>query len=921
MALDIHPQLVNIDCGQQPKGCNGSIPNDTSSSVVNNKQSSDFFEPNLQDFQPPSYISPTITPYLLNQVLEQRLLVLSGDINIDKVGLVRHLAWYLRSELQKRSPHQLSIPIKEWYRSLDLYSDPAQILSTEIQSTPTTTIYILTHTLPQHVNYNLFQLQKSADLSNSYVLISTDVPRTSWNLGKTESKFWSDLLTEDLEDIAQNNQKILKQWFHNELQPREQLLALGLNFFDGLFDDQCMAGIWKLVEHEWHRRDQSLVGLDYCDFHNLQTFFRLVEIPEQKAKKFESKLSFQRKTLFEVAWDSYRVRIQTALPVMVELVKSSVGKKYEAQKVYGIPVEQNLFGSELRRNQLRAVIGEAISDIGLIDSREVQETLLALASHSNLGVQAVAAFAIARWREYGYDKQMFDTLNYWKVQAEKKGEKSDNILCTIALTIGYAAKDDVPQKGDGGLTPELYDLLKELSHHPSKLVCTRLGQWTLKMLVPLHLEQLRDLLHDMTQNTNLVRWISESLALAAGKNSELVFSILDSWHQESSDRQCAALLATVALTCVYIICNPKIDELTLNQAFTHLQVIIKEEQHFWEYQTIVKEICHHINSKNFVQIEPKLKELVAWVSVAESNEIIKTLVKIYSQQKKAGVTTVTKCSQLPLWISQEQPTAMEEAMLRWLKSEDKPAAQIIGAKLALGEELNFSSPQDVLKTLKIWYEKCKTDYPPEYEVLLTAVGLIAIEILCDSRTKTASTTEEARNYLHKILSQETLLFVRRSIVNAICHQPEQRLLQMERHLKSLFPNFSADELKQIIAALERAKNNSQPQEESNKKLSFSTKSNENETITPTQTQPAVERVIVPTPEKSLNQKKSAINIGRKNYVLYYKTLPLVLLISVTVSLLSLSSYLMASFIRNSITPTQQPLPSSRLEPTYNTPEV
>jgi len=953
----------------------------------------EFFEPNLEQFQPPKFPSPKITPHLIKRLLEQNLLVLGESPDIDKVSLARHLAWSLRQELQwlVTSPHQ-KIQIKEWYRSPD-----PQSLDVVLQETRVTTIFILSQILPQHIEQELSQIQQIAANSQHYVLMSTDVPFACWKLSDSESKFWQNLSSDglyesdnlttvlidklkeskkslppqfvsgnlepnlyignltlqevakrlktperiacfvellsaekeslqlevlhELIDLTQDNKNLLKRWFNHILKPREQLLALGLNFFDGLFDDQCIAGIGKLVEHEWYRRDPSLQALDYCDLRDLHNFFRLVEVPAEKTKKFESWLLKQRKILFEVAWDSYRVRIQTALPLLVELVTYSVGQKTFDQKLYGIPVGQHLYGTKLRRDQLREVIGEAISDIGLIDSSEVQESLLTLASHNNAGVHAVAARAIARWCEYGHNNELFDTLKNLKRCGEKKDEKSqDYIMNTIALAVGYAARYDAPQRRleTVAFSPALCDILKQLADYPSRLVRNRFGCWTLPMVVPLYLVHLRDLLHDLTRHIDLIRWISESLALAYPRNCQEVLNILNLWLQEcrentqdivSNEVPRTALLETVALTYVKILCCQKNDSFTANDICQKIKTFFLEEKHYFSRDTVIKEICHQI-SRNFQQIEPKLQDLIVEFTNEERNQIVKTLSAVYRKQRKqlddGNDTPAVHESDFPVWISLERPsTPMEAAMFRWLKSEGNPTAQIIGARLVLGEELNLTRPQDVLKTLNLWYEKSKQTHPHQSEALLTAIALISIEMQCDPTTRTAKVTEAFHYYLPKIISQEELIFVHKSIVNAICSLTDELLQELKPQLVTLLPEFTDNESHQIIEALFQA---------DQRQLGF----NEQNVIAfQNGTQALSDFLELPpqqeesSTEKSPKKQRSKRNRKNKNT---FFTGALIL----TSLICFLSSYFVASIVHNSISHIPKSPPNSGLKSIHNT---
>ncbi len=222
-------------------------------------------------------------------------------------------------------------------------------------------------------------------------------------------------------------------------------------------------------------------------------------------------------------------------------------------------------------DQLRMVISEALSDIGVISNSAVQRTLLQLAADKELGVQAVAARAMARWRYHKHDAELISTLQNWQLQTlwldvvaemlkqhdeQKKDEPylspRDYIRATVALTVSYASQYDPPNM----LSQEICDLLKNLADDVSPLVRNRFRNHTLPLVVSLHTTQLRDILHDMVRYIDLVPAIGASLALAYRYNTQSVLETLEIWHQECRNKRPArinpaeitlrdALLATI----------------------------------------------------------------------------------------------------------------------------------------------------------------------------------------------------------------------------------------------------------------------------------------------------------------------------------------------------------------------------------------
>ncbi|NNJ09907.1 hypothetical protein EKD04_006165 [Chloroflexales bacterium ZM16-3] len=176
----------------------------------------------------------------------------------------------------------------------------------------------------------------------------------------------------------------IQQWYNALDATRNRLLVLALNFFDGMVDDQFFAALENLIDREWCRRDPSLRGLDYYDFDQLGRFFDYVSTTEGRAIK--TTLRNQRQKLLKVAWKGYRRHILSARPVFYDLVKQSVAQQANNWELYG---------SSDRRDQLRKAISETISDIGLESSAAIEDVLLHMAVDSHVGIQAVAARAVA----------------------------------------------------------------------------------------------------------------------------------------------------------------------------------------------------------------------------------------------------------------------------------------------------------------------------------------------------------------------------------------------------------------------------------------------------------------------------------------------------------------------------------------------
>ena len=155
---------------------------------------------------------------------------------------------------------------------------------------------------------------------------------------------------EELIDLAKGNKDTIEQWYHHVLKPREQLLALGLSFFDGLFEEQIFASLEKIVEFAWQKRDPSLRALDYCDLDNLLNFFKFDD------SRIISNIPQQRLLLLKVAWNSHRRQILSALSVMEWLVRNSVAGRDNNQELFGNPTKRKLLRIAISKNLWAALI-------------------------------------------------------------------------------------------------------------------------------------------------------------------------------------------------------------------------------------------------------------------------------------------------------------------------------------------------------------------------------------------------------------------------------------------------------------------------------------------------------------------------------------------------------------------------------------
>ncbi|NEP75143.1 MAG: hypothetical protein F6K25_22545 [Okeania sp. SIO2G4] len=61
----------------------------------------------------------------------------------------------------------------------------------------------------------------------------------------------------------------IRDLFQNILSDRQKLMALGISFFNGMFEDQLFTALEKVFTEAWRKLDPSLMALDYSDLEEL----------------------------------------------------------------------------------------------------------------------------------------------------------------------------------------------------------------------------------------------------------------------------------------------------------------------------------------------------------------------------------------------------------------------------------------------------------------------------------------------------------------------------------------------------------------------------------------------------------------------------------------------------------------------------
>ncbi|MDV3351284.1 hypothetical protein QGP82_21450 [Leptothoe sp. LEGE 181152] len=692
-----------------------------------------FEEVSVDKYSSKDFESPESVKKLVTWLETQRVLIISGDRKVKKPDLASHIA----SLLKERKSQKESVVVKKSIQSLNV----AINLQREFFNSEKATIFILPDLSFKTFGIPLSNIKSIAEEKNHYVIGITDESKEAWR-SDSGSNFFCSVSYKQFEHYRNllnklSDENLIREWYYDaqKMDSREHLLVISLSFFNGLYGDQFFSALEQLVEKVWQKRDSSLRAPDYCDLDKITGFFNYLEHYRQEdTVEVESS---KRQLLLKIAWGSHRRQILAALPILASLVKDSV-KRFEYE----------LYGTPLRRQRLRQAVAETLSNIGLIAGEAVEDTLLKLAADEDINVQAVAANALAWWRDEtkrkfiqtgnkdfnnaldNPDKKLFSTIQRWQEQQqleslvssylsgdnyEQSTKPQDYIRSTIALTVGYAAEADPYDQ----MSEELIKLLRNLMLDTNKLVRSRILEDTLPRIVRRHTKQIKSELEFFLKDADygLFIAISRSLAAAYKSRPKEVLEILDAWQQEAKKERPAKvvknkvtireiLLSIVVLTYGELELteesNTTLEEentTNVDRNFANLQEILSEEIHPFVRTHALVAIGQQA-FKNFEQVEPTLQALTGQVTEGERETITRILTEIYLSQRallsggehiiEVEIKKGTK-RKYPVWVNAERPsTAVETVMHRWIKDDSQPMAQQVAARASA----NFANAFD-----------------------------------------------------------------------------------------------------------------------------------------------------------------------------------------------------------------------------------
>ena len=346
--------------------------------------STEFFEPRLDDVRSPHYLIVEGTLDLVERLSRQRLLILGGYHLLDRETFALHLAWLLKTRIETNS--EVRIEVRQWSREVDR----GRLLSF-FQSYKTPTIFLLPEANPSQFGFDVRQLHEDLARTAHFAILSSISDREQWSIElraahdcwfdeSTSSLFPSeqmlafcsdqlqsvdpeppdalddrslcgidlrevvarlktpnrifrfvrsiDSISGSLEtgvverelDRLADGKEAVQRWYRR-LDRRHQLLTLGLILFDGLYEDQAFAALEKVMNFVWKSWEPQLGQFDLDDLELLRAHF-----PDAGLQRLiSSRSEAVRQEVLEVAWSLHRRHVMAVLPVTIDLLKQAVG--------------------------------------------------------------------------------------------------------------------------------------------------------------------------------------------------------------------------------------------------------------------------------------------------------------------------------------------------------------------------------------------------------------------------------------------------------------------------------------------------------------------------------------------------------------------------------------------------------------------
>lgn len=680
------------------------------------------------------YLKPSFTDEVIRRLNDHHILLIGGSYSFNKGHFLKYVTVTSRQEGQE---------IKECTNLHNFHG-----LSAAIYEEASCNILILNYLTAKDISYRFQELKRLALAKSHKIIISTEEPYSAWLFEEDmHHSHWfeipdkdiyskevlqdylTDLLQKQRIDLPINKNLVtdelsgteqierlvellskhkgtltaqyvlevvrscrdidsdsLQYWFDN-LSGLHKLVVIGVALFDGAYENQLFAGFERILNYAWRKRDKDLKSIDYEDLIPLASFFKTDGI------SIRSKLREQRKKIIKLAWRTHKRYILSTLPVLRDIVIESSSE---------VPIDLELLGTENYRNNIRNVISETLSDIGLQSFYDVENTLLHLASHRNIQPQIVVAKAISRWKLYDENK-IYEILERWQYNTEVHhlmrsyiGSDDNNYLplsyiqATVILTLYFTSQYEKNRQ----LSEKNKDLLLRFRRNRNELVVERM-KWTLDMMTASHPDSLADILRDeFLSSFHYVEPIAFGLAKAYNNGfAANVKGILEGWMKYYDDNKVTGVedpasythrdkVLAAVIKVLGLIDYVKVPLITVEYTYGLLENYRKNIHKYVLRKYLIETIVNIIEA-NFYTNKATSINMISNVDKEERRYIVEKFVDRYLNQREELTDgdyeiTFNDTHCFDTWINQDErpKTPVEKLMSEWKKNQSNTLSQI-----------------------------------------------------------------------------------------------------------------------------------------------------------------------------------------------------------------------------------------------------
>ena len=735
-----------------------------------------FAQVQLDYFGSEDYLAPTISEQAFHQLKKQHILLIYGGKSFDKGGFIRHLAFKLQKETQYQPQeleineeneslyHQINKNVSKCIYLLDRlhpqhvdYDLPRLqalaaskstyvIISTDIslnvwQLNPSDT-ELYTYHIPDDELYEkatlMLYLEKKLlnetgrwghqDLEKvrgKKVFLDTPLESIVSSLNnpeklnlfmlrlKNEANPTPQTVQNIVNSLSSTDEGIVRKWFMS-LSSRQKLIALGAALLEGADDDQFFSIIGRVIEKMWKHSDESLQALDYCDLDFLSDFFRFENLGAGR-QVLQSKFANQKIEIIKGSWHLYSRHLLSVIPIFSDSAIQSLDTK---------SADWANFGTRQKRANFRMVIGQTISEIGLVSTFSVENTLIAFAAHYDDRIKRIASKSLARWREFEEDEKLFALIKSWLTDerpqkiiseylAKREGWQDKPASQEMALrylrataihALSYSANYDSPNQLHQGIIGILQDLVSERNES----VVVRALQAALPKLVHHHVLQLKDvLLEQFMKYDHMVEPVAEGLLKAYKDYPNDLKVTLDRWFEdclENNSKQNRRKKLThrdkVLVTILEVYGQIAFDEpktvITLEEVYQKLYMLVKTEQRRFVRDAIFLTMARLMPWDRALW---ETKVPIIWYSgdFQDADPLIECLFSVFVEERKylkgSPYSFHWKGEDFPIWLDlyNRPKTSLEIKMGNWVRSNHdalKKLAVLCFLKIAKSFELD-----------------------------------------------------------------------------------------------------------------------------------------------------------------------------------------------------------------------------------------